>query len=346
MKRFSAVSLILCLVFCSCAVQDVVPEITTTEEQTTVEETTAAPVKVHQNPLNGTLLDEPYSGRVFSVTINNVPAALPHVGVGDADVFFEMYINDYCTRGLALYSDISKVPEVGSIRSIRYNFTDISKAYDTVMIYSGGSEVVLKDMNAVGIDNIAIDERIGYRDAERRAAGYSLEHTLFATGEALYNAAESKGYAVSNDRQDYGMKFGGEGTPANGSTADEIEIAFTLDGRTKTTTMKYDASRDEYIYWQYGEEMRDENTGVAEGFKNVFVVHAPMLNDSVYHVADIFGMGTGYYACGGKMIPVKWWVESPGHGFTFMTEAGIPILQEPGSTYIAIAPEGSAVTAK
>lgn len=343
MKRIFALLLITALLFSACSGAD---NEATTEAQTTTEETTAAPAPVYLNPLNGTVLSEPFSGRIFSVSINNVPAALPHKGVGDADVFFEMFINDYCTRGLALYTDIKKVPAIGSIRSTRFNFTDISKAYNTVMVYSGGSDVVLKDMEAVGIDNLVADLPVGYRDTGRSDAGYSFEHTLFATGESLYNAASEKGYDMNLTRQDYGMKFGGEGTPAQGSEANEIEIVFSLDGRTKSTTMKYDSTRDEYIYWQYGKEMVDENTGKAEGFKNIFVVHAPMLSDPVYHIADIFGMGTGYYACGGKMIPVKWWIESPEHGFTFMTEGGIPILQEHGSTYIALAPEGSPVNAK
>ena len=56
---------------------------------------------VHRNPLNGEVLEEPYVGRVFAVSINNVYAALPHHGISQADVFFEMFINDYCTRGLA-----------------------------------------------------------------------------------------------------------------------------------------------------------------------------------------------------------------------------------------------------
>ncbi len=340
MKKLLPIILVICLMLCSCGKAE-----ETTTEATTAEPETAAPV-VYRNPLNGEILDEPYKGRVFSVSINNIAAAMPHCGVSQADVFFEMYINDYCTRGLALYSDVKKVDAIGSIRSIRYNFTDISKAYNTVMIYSGGSGVVLNDMEAVGIDNIVADAPIGYRDADRRAAGYSLEHTLFASGESLWNAAVEKGYDMEIADKDYGMKFTEEGTPVNGVAANEIEISFTLDGNTKNTTMKYDAETDKYVYWQYGEEMVDDKTGEKESFKNVIVMHAPYLNDPAYHVADIFTMGTGYYACGGKMIPIKWWIESPEHAFVFITEDNHVLLQEVGNTYIALAPEGSAVIAK
>ncbi len=341
MKKLLPVILVICLMLCSCgsgAEETTIPE-------TTAEPETAAPV-VYRNPLNGEILDEPYKGRIFSVSINNIAPAMPHCGVKDADVFFEMYVNDYCTRGLALYSDIKSVEAIGSIRSTRYNFTDIANCYNSVMIYSGGSGVVLADMEAVGIDNIVADAPVGYRDADRRAAGYSLEHTLFASGESIWNAAVEKGYETEVTGREYGMQFAKEGTPVNGEAADEIEICFTLHGNTKKTTMKYDKATDKYVYWQYGEEMVDDKTGEKESFKNVIVIHAPYLNDPVYHVADIFNMGTGYYACGGKIVPIKWWIESPEHGFTFITADDHVLLQEVGNTYIALAPEGSAVTAK
>lgn len=339
MKKLIPIILVLCMLLCSCSGGT---ETETTQQESTSNNETVKPV-VHRNPLNGEILDAPFSGRVFSVSINNVSPALPHRGVGDADVFFEMLVNDYCTRGLALYSDVASVPSIGSIRSTRYNFTDISKAYNSVMVYSGGSGVVLSDMENVGIDSIVAEVPVGYRDSSRSAAGYASEHTLFATGKALYDAAVEKGYNVDISDKDYGMTFSEEGTPKDGSAAKEIEISFTLSGKTKKTVMKYDAEKDEYIYNQYGKEMIDENTGEAESFKNVIVMHTEMLDDPVYHVADLFAMGTGYYACGGKIIPIKWWIRSPEHAFTFLLESGQPLVQEVGSTYIAIAPVGSAV---
>lgn len=339
MKKILPVILAFCLLLCSCAGGT---EETTSAENTTAQSGDAQPV-IYRNPLNGEIIDAPYSGRVFSVSINNVSPALPHRGVGDADVFFEMYINDYCTRGLALYSDVRKVPAIGSIRSTRYNFTDISKAYNSVMIYSGGSGAVLTDMNAVGIDNIIADIPIGYRDSDRSAAGYATEHTLFATGQSLYDAAVEKGFNMNITGKDYGMRFQEEGTPVNGNAANEIDISFTLDGNTKKTVMKYDAERDEYIYNQYGKEMIDENTGEKEGFKNVIVLHMPMLDDPVYHVADVFKKCSGYYACGGKIIPIMAIMKTPDDAFLFTYEDGSYLYMEPGSTYIAIAPIGSAV---
>ncbi len=341
MKKFLPLILALCLMLCSCN-GGTAEETTDSSEQTTV----ASEDTAIRNPLNGEVLTEPYTGRVFAVTINNVSPALPHRGINDADLYFELLINDYCTRGLALFTDITKAESVGSIRSTRYNFTDIALAYDTIVYHANGATSVIQDMNDEGVENLAADIPIGYRDTDRSAAGYSYEHTLFATGENLYKSAEDKGFRLTSPDKDYGMKFTQEGTPENGTAANEIEICFTLDGVTKTTTMKYDAGTDSYVYWQYGKEMIDENDGKPEAFKNVIVIHARSYTNGVYHIADIYGSGTGYFACGGKMIPIKWTHAEETDPFTFTLEDGTPLYQEVGSTYIAIAPSGSALTAK
>lgn len=339
MKKLLPLILVLCLVLCSCGGNSENTE-TTTEN---AEITTSEDGGFYRNPLNGEKLSEPYSGRVFSVTINNVSPALPHRGVSDADIFFEMFINDYCTRGLALYSDVRSVKNIGSIRSTRYNFTDIALAYNTVMIHANASAQVLNDMKNEGVDNILADIPVGYRDAARSSAGYAYEHTLFATGESLYNAASSKGFKLDISDKNYGMNFEDEATPVNGNDATEIEIVFTHDGVKKKTFMTYNSETDAYAYSQYNKAMVDENNGVAEEFKNVIVILAPTKNDGVYHVADLYCGGEGYFACGGKIVPIKWTHVNENDPFTFTLADGTALTQEVGSTYIAIAPTGSAV---
>lgn len=367
MKRILSLFLCLCLLLAGCAkdtpatepstegttpttqpstseaTTDTTPDPTTDTTEATQGETTA-PVPVNYNPLTGEALDAPYTGRVFAVTIDNVSSAIPHHGISQADVFFEMLINDYCTRGLALFTNIKEVPSVGPIRSTRYNFTDLALAYDLILYHASASDVVLKDMRKSGINNVLADDNsVGYRDSYRyRQQKYSWEHTLFVKGENAVSVAESKKFDL-NKTLNYGLTFAENATPVGGEKANEIEIIFTLHGYTKTSVMKYNAETDKYVFWQYQKEMVDENNGEPEAFQNVIVMLAPTQNDGPYHVADLYGEGEGYFACGGKIVPIKWTHENENDPISFTLADGTPLTLGTGSTYVAVAPTKSPV---
>ena len=59
-------------------------------EATQATEETEPPV-LYRNPLNGQPLDAPYAGRAFAVVINNVQPAIPHRGIGQSDIYYEMF---------------------------------------------------------------------------------------------------------------------------------------------------------------------------------------------------------------------------------------------------------------
>ena len=170
------------------------------------------------------------------------------------------------------------------------------------------------------------------------------------TGEAAIELSKAQNYDLNRKDVDYGMLFAEVGTPAGGTTANEIEIIFTLKGRTKATTMKYDADLGKYVYWQYGIEMIDENNNQKEAFENVIVMLVPTYNyvenDNLYHIAELEGTGEGYYACNGQIIPIQWSRDSKTDPFTYTLADGTPLTMGIGSTFVAIAPTESPVNVK
>lgn len=306
---------------------------------------TDPPEVLFRNPLNGQPMEEAYTGRVFGVSINNSKSALPFHGISQADVFFEMYVNEYATRGFALFSDMAAVNSVGSVRSHRYNFTDLATAYDLIAINSGGYSTVLEDADGRKIDMMNCDDNNGgYRDYDRyKNQGYAWEHCLFAVGEDLIKAAKKKGFDLELAGKDYGMLFTDEATPADGEDASEIEIVLTIGSHKKSSIMKYNENTGKYVFWQYNKKMIDENNGQDIAFTNVIVMFAKNTNEGIYHIAELDGSGEGYFACGGKIVPIRWVHENQTDAFTFFLADGTPLQQGVGSTYIAIAPIGSEV---
>ena len=329
-----------------------VPETTEIQETTvptvpTEETTVPTEPEIFRNPLNGALLDAPFTGRVYASTVSNMAENLPHVGINHADVVMEMYVNmNNIVRCLALFSDIDAAEAVGSTRSTRPIFNDIAQHYDLVLAYAGGSDTALNDAENRGIDHFNVDSwavaqtGASYRDTQYRR---SYENSLFVAGPALREYAQSQGVAAELEK-DYGFRFAEEGTPEAGEAADVVSLTMVYGRAKKDTSFVYDAQMDKYIWNQYGQEMRDQITGEPEGFTNLIVMFADITNNGIYHAADFTAGGTGYYANGGKLIPIVWSCQDEDSAFRFITLDAQDLQMGAGNTYIAIVTPESPVT--
>ena len=346
MKRFLSMLLacVMMLTLCACGGEAASTEtVEPTPEVTPVPEVTATPAPKYVNPLNGALLDEPYTGRVFASTICNTPNAIPHVSLNEADVVFEMFVNGGVIRNLALFTDIRSVEKFGSVRSTRPMFHQLAGIYDLILLHSGGSNFSLNEIRKLGYDNFNIDmwdikhSGASYRDTEH---GRTYEATLFGYGEGCYNYAESQGMRLEQPAdKDYGLNFADEGTPAEGEVANEVDINFNFGGNGKLSKMVYDADLDKYVYNQYDQEMRDLFTDEPEAFKNVIAIRAKMSVVDIYQKANYAKGGDGWYACGGKLIPITWSSADGKSPLEFFKEDGTPLEIERGNTYIGIMPD-------
>lgn len=351
MKKIIALLLAcMMLLLCACApstgggirdASDDTAEATNTPEPTPE----ATPEPVYVNPLNGTILDEPYTGRIFASTVCNTPNAVPHISLNEADIVMEMFVNASIIRCLALYSNIQDVEVFGSVRSTRLMFNEIVEHFDAILIHSGAANFVINDYQSRGIDNFNIDAwavrnaGTSYRDKEY---GREYEASLFGYGEGCYNYAAAQGMNLTQPAdKSYGLSFADEGTPANGEAASNISITFKYNGSSKLTEMKYDADLDKYVYWQYTQEMRDQITDEPECFTNVIIMNTDISLNGMYHTTEFTSGGDGWYACGGKLVPITWTCAGDYEPFVYYTADGEVLNLERGNTYIAITPAGT-----
>ena len=356
MKKLFSIVLVLSLLLCGCGktpAQETVPttevpvtEAPTTEPTTepatepTTEPTTEPPV--YYNPLTGEELDAPYTGRLFFNTVANTNDDIPHVGVTQADILFELYASYGVVRCLALYSDISDVDAMGSIRSTRLVFNDLAQHYDAVLVHAGGSSYVINEANTLGLDHLNVDQL--YRsmtDPVAAATAYRTPtrvspYNLYANGPGLLAYAEQAGIEMTRPEDtDYGLTFTEDGTP-NGEPALEINSWFGQ--YTKDTTLTYDETLGKYVWSQYwGTTARDEITGEEEAFTNVLILRAANTgSNGVYQTVDFVTGGTGWFACGGKYIPVLWSCADETSPIRITTADGEPVSLGVGNTYIGV----------
>ena len=373
MKRIIALTLMLALLLCGCggikepASQDnpAAPETaeapTLAPTEATTEPTTVPTTEpiVYFDPLNGEILEAPYDGRIFASTVaNENDPAIPHVNVQKADILIEAFVNNSKTRCLALFSQPDDVEAIGSTRSTRIMFNDIVQHYNAILSHAGGSSACLGDAKDRGIVNYNVDSLMrqgdplmqgtAYRDKDHPKIKYG-DANLYAILPGVKAYAESQGVPVSGmPETDYGLLFTEDGAPS-GEDAASIQIQMVCGKSKKDTTMVYNAELDKYVFNQYGKEMHELFTEEPEAFQNVVIMQYTPKPDvhfsgAVYYEADFVAGGTGYYANGGKLIPMVWSCESEESPFRFFHEDGTPLAFGQGNTYINLCTPESTIT--
>ncbi len=363
MKRIIALTLVLTLLLCGCGGKaDQEEPILTTEPpaeaateaatEPTTEPTTVPTTEpiVYFDPLNGEILDAPYDGRIFASSVANTLDCLPHVNVQKADIIMEGFVNGSVVRCLALFSNPDDIEAIGSTRSTRLMFNDIAQHYNAILSHAGGSSFCLQDATERGLAHYNVDSLMrqgnvlmqgtAYRDKEHPQIKYGAANLYtILPGVAAY--AESQGVQISGmPETDYGLTFVEDGTPASGEDAASITVIITYGKSKKDTTMVYDAEKDKYVWNQYGKEMHDLFTDEPETFQNVVIMYADITDvqykGTFYHDVDFLAGGTGYYANGGKIIPIKWTCDGDNAPFRYFHEDGTPLSFGQGNTYMAI----------
>lgn len=318
-------------------------------------EPTEPVVLAYQHPLTGEMLEKPMESRPVAVVINNILAAQPLHGIGDADVMFEIMAEGggSITRCLAIYSDISKAGTIGSIRSARTYLIDLARSYWAVLVHCGGSEYALAELKSSYYNSINefYNGTFFYRDQARLNAGYSREHTLFSTGADLAAAIEKNGFDMVNEGgKDLGMIFQ-EDVVLGGEAANEISLYFYKGG--KCTTMRYDAEKGVYYGTQRWKDhdgaysiyqpFSDANTGEKVPYKNVLILYARTSTDGYRMFAELTGEGKGYFACNGQIIPIIWKRSKLSQPFRYYLEDGTQVSMGVGKTYIGVIPTSAPV---
>lgn len=305
------------------------------------------------NPLTGLETTKELAGnRPVAVMINNIHQSLPQIGVSYADVIYEVLEEGGITRLMALFQDYESVPEIGSIRSARDYYIDISDAHGAIYVHCGGSTYAkdtIKQRNTENIDGMFMG--YFYRSAERLKT-MAYEHTLMISGRGLKTNIEKKGYSTKISNQP--LVFGKDDVEIEGNDASYIEIPFSLALKTNPyalSTFDYNADSKMYYKSHYSSKHIDGCTGEQLEFKNVLALECKqniIAGDELGCIeVDFTGKGTGYYATDGKIKQIVW--EKKTRTSTYMlyeADGSTPLVLNPGKSYIAIVPSGTQITAR
>lgn len=326
------------------SLSDTESEFTETESEFTETELTTETEQVllNENPLTGefNLTDEAVGKRPVAVMINNVNKSMPQYGIAQADIIFEIPVEGFLTRFMAIYADYTQMPVICSIRSCRPYFPAIAKGYDAVYVFSGMMSSVRTYLNSLDMTTFEGGKNTGGlfgRDQDRRNAGYALEHTLYFDGTGLPEVMEKKNLRTDIEPDNEGSVFTfnavNEQVRPEGDTCTYVHIDFGA----AEATLSYDLNTNTYKKDLNGNPQIDGVMGTQLEFTNVFVLETTIVTaeNGIHKDVDWHG-GKGYYVSNGAMQEITWSKADEESPIIFYDTNGKELSINRGKSYIAI----------
>lgn len=319
-------------------------------EDASTAEITPPPYTGPVNPLTGMPLEHgAVNDRPIAIMLNNLKKATPQKGVSQADIIYEVPAEGGITRMLGVYQNTDAVGEIGSVRSSRPYYLELALGHDAVYLHAGGSPDAyekIKAWNVTALDCVrgGYEGSLFWRDAERRRTmGY--EHSVLTSGTAISDYFPTYSFRKTHKEGfHYDMTFVADGTPEGGQSADTVTVPFS---HYKTGVFQYDEQRGCYLVSQYDAPYVDGNTGEQVGVDNLLILKTAcsvIPGDDAGRLTVRLTSGEGYYACGGKYIPITWQKTHRNQPLYYYTLEGQQLSLQQGSSYVCIVPLSAEIT--
>ena len=122
--------------------EEIVAEDTETEEEEEEVVEEVAPEGMYRSELTNEWISEDLKDqRPIAVMVDNEKTALPHYGLTQADIVYEMMNstkNGQITRFMVLIKDYDSIDQIGSVRSVRPTNFMIAPEWNAIVCHDGG----------------------------------------------------------------------------------------------------------------------------------------------------------------------------------------------------------------
>lgn len=296
---------------------------------------------MYRSELTNEWIDESLRNqRPIAVMIDNEKTALPHYGISEADVVYEMMnstMNGHITRFMVLVKDWEKIERLGSIRSTRTTNLQIAPEWNAVVCHDGGPFYIDLFLSNPFVYNF----NGGFGRVDN---GKAREFTEYILSGEIEKRFDNSGYGREYDKYYQGahFQFSSEKKPVdltqspNAKPCTKIELPF----EHNHSRLEYIPESGLYRYSEYGSEYKDAGNGEYMEFTNVIIQETKyeQLDPNGYmnfFVKEGRGMA-GYYITGGQAIPVTWDKQDDIYPTKYYDLDGNEIILNTGKIYIAL----------
>lgn len=338
------------LILCACGGTNEVPVVVDTATQSPVPVLVTPTAEVTPEPptaFNPDFIVPNPSKRPVAVMIDNQgDRVIPQGGIGQAQIVYEILVEYYITRYMAVFWDT--LPDmVGPVRSSRHYFLDYVLEHDALYTHAGGSTYAYRDIPKLKIPNI--DYQVhgsAFWDLTKDSSNWQDSYT---SREKLEKFISEKKYRAESENIFHFTYNNDFVVPVDGAVAQDVFIKFASKD-SSTCGFVYDEEGKYYLRSRMGKPQIDRNTEEQIKTTNIIVVKisSPLIEGDAYGRRNLIniGSGEGLYITGGKTIPIKWSKTARGEQTQYITEDGKPLVLNRGQTWIEIVPNLDYVTIK
>lgn len=304
--------------------------------------TTNATVPGEVAPLTG--LPQPDAARrarvALVVKLDNAPNGRPQTGLNQADVVVVEKVEGHITRLFTIFQTNDSDP-VGPVRSARSTDVALVSPLNHPLFAYAGTNATFQAL----IDKAPLVD-VGFNKASgdyKRVSGKPAPYNLFSSTPALYKhaAADAKPPPAL-------FAYRGAGQAATGDAAAGFHVEYQSGGRATKVDYAWDAGSGSWKRTQDGTPFSDA-AGVQVAPKNVIVQFVTYRDTgqrdrsgSVVDEAVLVGSGDAWVFSDGKVTKGKWSKPSADAVTSYADAAGKPVGLTPGTTWVELAPPGSA----
>lgn len=288
-------------------------------------------------PISEELKDQ----RPIAVMVDNEKKALPHYGLTQADVVYELMNstkNDEITRFMCLVKDWDAIEQFGSIRSLRPTNILLANEWNAIICHDGGPFHNEPYLALDATDNIS-----GYFG--RVNNGKPREFTEYILKGEIEKYTKKLGIGTTYNEYYSGPHYQfvteanpmllEDAYPEFAKDATFIDLPFKHNG----SELKYNPEDGLYYYSEYGSKHVDpQNDNKQLAFKNVIIqrVSYNQLDENGYLIFNCIGSDQeAMYITNGKRINVKWTKTSDTEPTRYYDGMGNEIKLNTGKTYVA-----------
>lgn len=289
-----------------------------------------------KNPFTGEEISkEKEFVRPVAVVINNLNSAQRvQTGVAGADIVYETQVEGGITRLLALYKDINKAGQFGSIRSARVVFASLAMSHGAIFVHHGIDPNYAADyVRKNNITDFDTNKKPFSSFAFRKNNGMNSEHTVYTSPELLTEGFNKTDIVLTDNLNTPWCAFAEETRAPQNGTANEISVKFSASYISKFI---YDSKTGLYTKNSVKVDNKDYITGLPYTFKNVFILKTDIsfYPDGSHRKIALNG-GEGYYCSAGGYEKIVW-QKSEGAPIKFFSPVGKELKVNVGKSWVCI----------